>query len=365
MVKKEKVPKSAMSFATSGQFEFLGEEEDRKFNMLAYSGGVIENHWYWGNLSINLEGLKFEKDEYPILMDHDTDKKLGISGKPVIDNGLRFIEGGNFKFVDTEYSEEFKKLAGQGWPYQASIYALPTKIKRLEEDEEMEVNGYTLKGPNATVWMEATYMESSVATFGYDRNTKTGMFSGDADVLYIEIEGKEEEQEIKTETTEVEKKMDLNTFKAENPELFVQLQKEVEQSVKDMFASEVTALTDKLQKQGEQILQFEKQEAIRSEKEVALEAKSIWAEKLSQSDIADRLHNKVKRQVSHEKFMVEGSLDIVAFSAAIDAEIADWEMLGVSATVLGMGTSTRTDSHDDKFVQDTDRRANNLLNLVK
>jgi hypothetical protein len=359
----EKVPKNAAIFASQGKFEFLGEEENKKFNMLAYSGGIIQNHWYWGNLAIDLQGLKFEKEEYPILIDHDTNKKLGVSNKPAIGNGLQFVEGENFRFVDTEDSQEFKKLALQGWPYQASIYALPTKVKRLEENEEMEVNGYTLKGPNATVWMEATYMESSVATFGYDRNTKTGMFSGDAEDLYIDV--LDSTKLAKTETTEDGKKMDLNKFKTENPDLFSQLQKEVEQSVKDMFAADIKELTEKLKTQGDQLLQFEKMEAIRRENEIALEAKAVWAEKLSQSEIAERLHSKVKRQVSHEGFVKDGKLDVEAFSAAIAAEITDWESLGVSQSVLGMGTSLRHENKTEAMAQDSDSRVENLLKLVK
>ncbi len=359
----KKAPKSAMMFVSPGSFGFSeGADEGKRFEMTSYSGGVIENHWYWGNLAIDLQGLKFEKDEYPTLIDHDTNRKLGVSGKPIIEEGLRFLEGDNFRFVDTEDSQEFKKLALQGWPYQASIYALPTKVKRLEEGEETEVNGYKLKGPNATVWLEAVYMESSVTTFGYDRNTKVGMFSGDAENLDVEFE---EEDFIEPATREVEK-VDLNQFKVENPDLFIQLQSEVEQSVKDKFSADIAGLTEKLRVQGEQLLRFEKTEAIRRENELALAAKSLWAEKLSQSEIAERLHVKVARQVSHEKFVKDGELDVEAFGAAIDAEIKDWESLGVSQSVLGMGTSTRSDSGDsaDRLSQENDSRVETLLKLV-
>ena len=65
----------SLSFAAKNGFDF---------EMVAYSGQVIENHFAWGNLLIDLSGLRFERSRYPVLEDHNTDKKLGFSGKPGI-----------------------------------------------------------------------------------------------------------------------------------------------------------------------------------------------------------------------------------------------------------------------------------------
>jgi hypothetical protein len=73
----------------------------------------------------------------------------------------------------------------------------------------------------------------------------------------------------------------------------------------------------------------------------------------------------VKRQVSHEGFVKDGKLDVESFSAAVAAEITDWESLGVSQSVLGMGTSLRHENKTEAMAQDSDSRVENLLKLVK
>ena len=75
MAKLTKIPRGAMRFVdnqcSSSLFGKDGDEVS-KLDMTIYSGKVIKNHWWWGNLAIDLDGLSFQSKKLPILADHDT-----------------------------------------------------------------------------------------------------------------------------------------------------------------------------------------------------------------------------------------------------------------------------------------------------
>lgn len=158
--------------------------KDSVIEMTAYSGGVIKNHFYWGNLIIDLSGMSFPKKKYPILENHDTDRKIGFT-KNVSVNGSLFIVG---DFVDTPESQKFKKLSKEGFPYEASIYAIPTSIKKIEEGEKVKVNGMTVEGP-ASIWQRSIFRECSCCTFGFDQNTESRALSQDHLKLSLNVNG--------------------------------------------------------------------------------------------------------------------------------------------------------------------------------
>ena len=107
---------------------------------------------------------------------------------------------------------------------------------------------------------------------------------------------------------------------------------------------------------------MEKAEAIRQEKERLALIDSIWKEKLSESEIPERLFGKVRAQVSHEKFIKEGEFDMEGLKKAIEKEIADWVEAGVKTSVLGKGFSEKeaeekaSAEEDKKWVEDMKKR---------
>jgi hypothetical protein len=156
------------------------------FMMTAYGGGIIKNHWYWGNLAIDLSRIAFPKNTYPLLENHDTDKRIGHFSRDQIeiDGGLR-IKG--LSYVDTPESHSFRKLSREGFPFEASIRALPTQIQRLTEGETATVNGFEFKGPG-TVWRACEFKEASVCVFGWDTDTQATASSQSGDRLTLPIE---------------------------------------------------------------------------------------------------------------------------------------------------------------------------------
>jgi hypothetical protein len=101
---KTKIPSGAFLLAASDCHAFAeGEEGKKKLRLVVYSGGVIKGHWWWGNLAIDLEGVKFDRSKYPVLENHRTDKKLAFSKRPIVDGSIS-LDPDTTVFVDTEES---------------------------------------------------------------------------------------------------------------------------------------------------------------------------------------------------------------------------------------------------------------------
>jgi len=347
------LPKGALRLVDVGcHAEFLmGEKEDTpKLKMKVYSGGVIEGHWYWDRLAIDLKGVKFDRTKYPILEQHMTSRKIGYSGKPTIDGAIT-LNPDNVVFVDTEASQEFQKVAEQGFPFQASLYAVPSVIERVEEGEKVQVNGFIFKGPGH-VWRKCLYQESSVCVFGWDKQTESSVFSKEETEINAEMIALDNEQSLAESKNLPEKggeeKMDIKKLTEEHPDLVKEIQKEVEDRLKAKFAKEKKVLTEdfesKLEEKGDRILTLEKKDDLRTEKErIAFEDK-IWTEKLVKSDVGEHLFDKIKRHVSISKYVKDDIVDEEAFGKAVDDEIKDWESRGAKSTVLGTGSVNKEDA---------------------
>jgi hypothetical protein len=368
-MKKEtvKLQKNALCFS-EGTAKLAAPEEgkSRLLQMEAYSGGIIKDHFWWGDLAIDVSGMKMS-GKIPILQDHDTSKKVGF-GKFTADEKHRVVPTDS-KFLDTEYANEFIKLSDEGFPYQASIYARPTKIQRLMEKEEAEVNGFMMKGPG-TIWRESVLKECSIVTFGADPNTKSAAMSETEDVdMFVEQH---------TEDFKEEEIMDLTKFKSEHSELFAQVvalgRTEAETTfaeVKSDLEKQIAALSaekDQLSAQNAtseaRLLKLEKAEILRHEQEVKFSADKMFAEALSATSIPERLHGKVKKQLDHQKFIdANGDLDKTAFKEAIAAELKDWvSEEGEDESVLGFGMSRKPSEQFNET--DTDSIVNRMLGHV-
>jgi hypothetical protein len=360
-----KVPKGALRFVESGSQAFALVEEGKKpqMNMVAYNGKLIRDHWYWDDLAIDLTGIRFSASKFPILENHDTDRKIAFhSGKPDVSNNKLELIPEKTKFVDTEVAAEFIKLSGDGFPYQASIYAKPTEIRRLMKDETADVNGFKMKGPG-TIWRKCEFKEASVCVFGWDSDTKSSAFSRESfeDVDYVENENSGlSAMSIESENNKNNEKggetMNLSELKTAHPDLVVQLSDEVKGVVtaevtaamtaefdkeRAKFTAEKTALETRVENGENRLAGLEKKEALHEERERETIADRVWSDKLAASEIGGHLYDKVKRMVSFTKFVKEDALDIEAFSAAVDVEIADWEKRGAGVSVSGLGVVER------------------------
>jgi hypothetical protein len=378
-MKDKQIPKGALRFVDRGHgcqafvdFDGSGEDAKPKLSMVGYSGAVIKGHWYWGDMAIDLTGMKFPETRYAILEDHDTDRKIAFMGKPKVTEDFQLVAPENTKFVDTKEAEDFINLSKQGFPYQASIAARPTKVERLEEGTKAEVNGYTFKGPG-TIWRGCEFREMSVCVFGWDSKTNARAFSKEPvdlkfeeSVITAEDEFSVDDKPKLKRRKEVRKRMNLDEFKEEHADLYEAVLKLGREAAEAEFSKEKTVMEAKLEtlqqdNEGlsEKVLGLEKRDAIRSEKELKAQANSIWQEKLSASKIPERYYDKVQPHVSHSKFMEDGVFDVEKFSEAIDAEIKDWEDRGMTETVLGSGFSSK-EVGDETNTEEEDKSEENM-----
>jgi hypothetical protein len=336
------------------KFEFTESVEGvRKFRMVGYSGKIIKGHWWWGNLAIDLVGISFKKPKFPILRDHITGMEMGFSKKPKISNeeGLVFTEK-EVTFLENEIVDKFVENSKKGFPYQASISGRPTVVEHVEEGSSVEVNGYTLKGPG-TVWRKTEYKECSICVFGYDEQTTAQVFSSSGHTVDIEVENIRSDHDQTTDKMEVFS-MDLIKLKEKSPEEYEALMAEAIEATKATTANAITAavsnaadefqaqldekdtqiaslttektgLSKSLVKVEGRCLSLEKKDALRDESDVASQVESVWLTALAASGLPGWLYSKVKKQVSRDKFMIDGAFDKTAFTEAVVAEIADWE----------------------------------------
>lgn len=362
-VKKDKVPRQALNFNEPAVINLKdSDDEQRKAEMTVYSGKKMD-HWYWGEMIIDVEGIQFSGNKHPILEDHDTSRKIGFANKVDTEGRVFFPE---IKLLDNAHANEFYDNAKQGFPYQASISIRPTLVERVEKGEKVEVNGMNLPGP-LTVFRKSNFREGSVCVFGVDSKTSSTVFSDDdmADIQYDVVSFSEESNE-KPNTTE-ETIMDLNELKEKHPNLVSQ----IENSVKESFSAEIenkdkeigdltskiTSLSSEKEESVKRIADLEKKEAMRTEKELAATASSLFDTKLSNSKLPERLHEKVKKHVSYNDFIEESKLNVEEFSKAIDSEIADWEKsFDFTETSPVKGVSTKkVDNTDTDCSEDVER----------
>lgn len=377
----KKVPKGALHFVDPTQKANIFESSEGKeqLDMVVYSGGVIKDHWWWDDLALDLKGVKFSQNKFPVLEDHMLSKKIGFSKKPIVDGNIR-LDPATTEFVDSEESLNFRKFSKQGFPYQASLYGRPLRVQRLGEKEEAEVNGFKLKGP-ASIWREWEYKEASVTVFGHDDKTRAKAFSHEEteEIDYLEEGGggKNSEEDVKLSKTLEggEQPMDKKELKEKHPELFSEIMEDGKKLGKEEaetqfsqerqgFQTQVTDLSTKLSSQQDQINKMDKDLTLSREVQMKTEADKIFSEKFSDCDIEPRLESKVRNQINHQKFVKDDKLDVEGFSKAVEEEIKDWESKMPSSGVRGF--SEEGDDVDDgeehKFTEGDKSVVKDLLN---
>lgn len=352
MEESPKLPKGALRFVAEGCHAVVEMIDTDKFaedgktpikkpklKMVGYSGGLIKGHWYWDTLAIDLEGIQFSQKRYPILEDHMVERKIAHIGKPVIENGKLKAPEEDAVFLSSEAAEEFVSNSQHGFPYQASIYAKPSNVERLEEGATAKVNGMTMKGPGS-IWRACEFKEMSVCVFGWDTKTQSSAFSKEEleECAFTETVVPAGKKQLINRRKEVTESMNMDELKEKHPDLYDQIVAAATTAAEAKFAKKETAFTEEIEAlqadnkslQGD-VESLKASDEKRGEREMSDQADKIWSRKLSASELPDRLHAKVKKHVSHHKFVDDkGRLDVDAFGEAIDAEIKDWKGLSVS-----------------------------------
>jgi len=148
-----------------------GQTKAGEFEITAYTGAVVDR--WWGKLAIDVDGIQ-AKPSMPIFREHAREVVVGYSMSNRKEDG-KFMVSGKFSNV-TDAAKEVQALAGEGFPWQASIGVRPLKILSVEQGASATVNGQDMEGP-AEVWMESEVFETSFVALGADSNTQVACFS--------------------------------------------------------------------------------------------------------------------------------------------------------------------------------------------
>jgi|GEM_PF-1928671 len=199
-----------------------GEGDDpASFLITAYTGRPVDT-WF-GRLVFDLKGMK-TRETMPILREHMRDRIVGYGNKAWADKQNFYVSGKLSK--STPDAGEIASLAGEGFPWQASVGIWPLTIKVLDSEKETEtVNGQEIRGP-AEIWQESLVGEVSFVALGADGDTAAIVLSdqgAEVPVQIIESNHSDEEEQTMTITME--------TLKADAPELLAQIQDDARKEV--------------------------------------------------------------------------------------------------------------------------------------
>ena len=128
----------------------------------------------------------------------------------------------------------------------------------------------------------------------------------------------------------------------------------------------IATLQTQVTQLSEENKSLRKENSVRREKELKAEADNIFTQKLSASELPERLHDKVRAMVDYNKFVKDQVLDVEAFGKAADAEIKDWSDRGIKKgeTVLGEGATTKQTETTSK-IEENNKHAERLLHYVQ
>lgn len=175
-----KVPKAALNFAI-GEFE-LGDNGDgaksAPFRMVARSGRPIE-HWYWGNVVHDLDGMRLSKQRIPIDYCHDDREVIGYANRFSSDTGDLVVEGALVPYKDSDRATEIIYKQKEGVPYEASINfgGDGIKLEEVPEGRSVHVNGFNFSGPGVVI-RQWPLRGVAVCPYGADQNTSTEFEAG-------------------------------------------------------------------------------------------------------------------------------------------------------------------------------------------
>lgn len=387
--KTMKVPKGGFRlFTDEPSIDFKEEDENglpTSFSMKAYTGSVMPDMWD-GGIAVDVSGIDFSgKRRFPILEQHEIDKKIGVAAsKPNTDGHQVFFE--KIDILNNQHAQEFKQNLKDDFPYQASISIKPLKVEEVPQKETAEVNGKKFTGPGVII-RSSKFREASVCVFGRDDKTSVASLSEedyeDMDVELIDT------PRYNKRKPNGGKSMDLSVIKDDYPDLYKKIQADLEDKDKKITdltsenetlksektgletqVADLTAEKENLSEENKEsekrIGALEKAEAKRREKDLKDQATYIIDMKLSASKIPQRLYGRIKKQLDHNDFVDENDvLDVEKFTEHVDAEITSWvEDLAApetSATVLGISGGDNSYDADDV---DSDKLSDELVAMT-
>jgi hypothetical protein len=166
-------PTEAFRFkASSAKLEKPDASGRRKFKALFYSGELIPNHWYWGNLVFDVSTTQ-ANESTGVLLEHDPKAIVG-SGKCTFDKNSMSIEG--LLSAKTDAAKHVAEQADEEFPWQMSHFIEPGEIDQIKPGAKVSVNGREFTGP-VTIFRQNRIRHVTFCADGADMNTSATVFN--------------------------------------------------------------------------------------------------------------------------------------------------------------------------------------------
>ena len=152
----------------------------RRFNMTAYTGGVMTLAGWAYPVVVDMAGLVVGKKSRPILMDHDTGRIVGHTDAVGVDGGSLTVAG-----VISGVGSAAQEVVGasdNGFPWQSSLGAAVKKVVFVPEGKSATANGKEFAGPVYMV-RQAKLGEVSFVALGADDATTAKVEAGRIPVI--------------------------------------------------------------------------------------------------------------------------------------------------------------------------------------
>jgi len=156
----------------------------KKFSMVAYTGGPIQQFWLDAPVVLDLAGLDVGNSARPILRDHDSSQIVGHSTS--IDNGGKRLKLAGEISGTGPAAAEVVGNAANGFPWQASIGARVLQMQFISDNEKLNVNGRAFAGP-LYVARKSRLQEVSFVALGADDRTSAKIAATAAQAPKIQV----------------------------------------------------------------------------------------------------------------------------------------------------------------------------------
>lgn len=142
-----------------------------RFDLVAYTGGVIKPYGWWDGVIVDLAGLEIQSQQLPIRYGHRAEWASGVGHTESVSVANGQLTASGVISRDTLAAKEVVKAAQNGFPWQASIGADPLEVEFLREGVTTTINGQKVTGPLDIVRRARLY-EISIVDLGADPDTE-------------------------------------------------------------------------------------------------------------------------------------------------------------------------------------------------
>lgn len=149
--------------AAGGEIRLVAAEGEKpaRVKVTAYTGRKMHASGFYRPVVINLAGITLRSEDIPILLDHDPSRPVGhVTASKIDGSGVSLdVE----MSAGTEWTKQVEAALRGGFPYRASVGAVPTKYRFVEAGKSEVINGQKHDGPFVAVDESELYETSFVA----------------------------------------------------------------------------------------------------------------------------------------------------------------------------------------------------------